>query len=55
MSQQNVKKVNTGMIIGGCSILGIGFGILFNQIPAGTLIGVGVGMLLSYYFKNYSK
>ncbi len=54
MAQQNVTKTNTGIIIGGCSILGIGFGMLFNQIPAGALIGVGVGMLLSYYFKNKS-
>jgi len=56
MAKKSLEKTNanTGVIIGGCSMLGIGFGMLLHQIPAGTLIGIGVGLLLSYHFKNKS-
>ncbi|WP_268258059.1 hypothetical protein [Bacillus niameyensis] len=29
-----------------CILLGVGLGFLFDQIPAGALIGVGAGFLL---------
>lgn len=35
------------MVIGGCLILGLGLGLLFGTPGAGTLIGLGVGLLLS--------
>ncbi|WP_408010528.1 hypothetical protein ACJROX_09580 [Pseudalkalibacillus sp. A8] len=42
------------LIIGGALMIGIGLGFLFDQVPAGTLLGLGVGMLVEGSLK-YSK
>ncbi len=34
-----------GMVFVGCILVGLGLGFLFNQIVAGTILGVGVGFL----------
>lgn len=34
-----------GVIFIGCALLGVGLGMLFDQIAAGVLIGVGVGFI----------
>ena len=31
----------------GCTLLGLGLGILFNEIWSGTLIGLGIGMIIT--------
>ena len=36
----------------GCMFVGIGFGFLFEHIPAGAMIGMGIGFILQ---QIYSK
>ena len=38
----------------GFMFLGIGIGFLIENIPAGTLIGMGVGFILQKFFKKQS-
>lgn len=40
------------MIIAGCLLVGIGLGMLFGHTGAGTLIGLGVGFLLEYFWSR---
>ena len=46
------KTYDSGLFIPACLLIGILFGFITNQIPAFTLIGLGVGFLLMYFFKN---
>ncbi len=42
--------------ISGCMFIGMGLGFLFNAMPAGFLIGLGTGLLLSALSDmSYSK
>ncbi len=34
-----------GLAMGACVLLGIGFGMLVGEVGAGTIIGVGVGLV----------
>tara|TARA_Y100000758_G_scaffold293918_1_gene250479 strand:- start:1122 stop:1244 length:123 start_codon:yes stop_codon:yes gene_type:complete len=34
----------------GCMFVGIGIGFLIGEVPAGTLIGMGVGFILQKLF-----
>lgn len=38
------------MLIAGCMLVGIGLGMLFGKTGAGTLIGLGVGFLLEFFW-----
>ncbi|MBT4824124.1 hypothetical protein HN695_04935 [Candidatus Woesearchaeota archaeon] len=44
------KKIDSGLFIPGCLLIGIGIGFIMGQIPAFTLIGLGVGFLLMFFF-----
>jgi len=63
METTNTKKQNNlfisfVLILLGCTILGVGIGLLLSEIWACTLIGVGVGFLVSalLYLKSaYQK
>ena len=33
-------------VFAGCLMVGIGLGLLFNQVAAGTTIGLGIGLIL---------
>lgn len=45
MAQKNKTYANSGVIIGACTLLGIGIGELAGQVGPGTLIGIAVGLL----------
>ena len=36
----------------GCMFLGIGIGLLVDNVQAGTLIGMGIGFIVQKYFKK---
>ena len=40
-----VRHQSAGLAMGGCVLLSIGLGMLFGNVGAGTLIGVGCGLL----------
>jgi hypothetical protein len=49
------KKSNMGEItLAGCLFLGIGIGLIFNQVGAGTLIGIGFGLVAMAIIKRRS-
>lgn len=43
------------MIIGGCMFLGIGIGLFTGHVGAGSLIGMGLGLLLEAFFRKLGK
>ncbi len=36
----------------GCMFVGIGIGFLVGEVPAGTLIGMGIGFILQKVFNK---
>ena len=51
------KKMNPiSFLLPGCMFIGIGIGFIFDAIPVGIMIGLGVGLLLTGFLKmNNSK
>lgn len=45
-------KDNTGLFIPAGLFIGMGFGMIFNQIPGGLLLGLGIGFLAMAIVKN---
>ena len=39
----------------GCMFVGIGFGFLFDNITAGTMIGMGVGFIAQQFYSKSSN
>lgn len=39
----------------GCLFLGVGIGLLVDQVAGSTLVGMGMGFLAMYYVKNLEK
>jgi len=39
----------------GCMFVGIGFGFLFEHIPAGAMIGMGIGFILQQLYSKSSN
>ena len=39
----------------GCMFVGIGLGFLFGHMPAGTMIGMGVGFIAQQLYSNNSN
>ena len=44
--RKNSKSNLPNLLMSGCMFIGIGLGFVFGQIPAGTMIGMGVGMIV---------
>jgi len=36
----------------GSMFVGLGMGFIWEQIPGGVILGMGVGYILSYFFKT---
>ncbi len=50
----NTKKVNpANFFMPGCMFIGMGIGFIFNAIPVGLLIGMGVGLLATGIYHIY--
>ena len=49
---EKYRKPKESRIFLGCMFVGIGFGFLFEHIPAGAMIGMGIGFILQ---QLYSK
>ena len=43
------------MIIGGCILLGIGIGLFTDNVAAGTLAGIGVGLIGEAVYSKVNK
>ncbi len=43
------------MIIAGCLLIGVGLGMLFGHTGAGSLIGLGVGFLLEFFWSGRKR
>ncbi len=46
------KDDSTGLLIGGGVVLGMGVGFLIGNIPAGLFIGLGLGLIGAFVFRN---
>ncbi len=55
----NMEKTNkmnpVNFLMPGCMFIGIGIGFIFNAIPVGLMIGLGVGLLLTGFYKMYNS
>jgi len=52
---EKTKKMNpVNFLMPGCMFIGIGIGFIFNAIPVGLMIGLGVGLLLTGFYKMYN-
>ncbi len=50
MEDNNLATKGNFLFVGLC-ILGVGFGFLFGNIPAGSIIGVGLAFVAKAYIK----
>jgi hypothetical protein len=48
------KNVNAMLIPAGC-LIGLGVGMIYNQVAAGVLIGLGVGFLATFIASKIGK
>ncbi|MBL7147649.1 MAG: hypothetical protein ISS82_02380 [Nanoarchaeota archaeon] len=46
------EKDPKGFLFPACILIGLGIGMLFNQVAVGVLIGVGVGFLALFIVKK---
>ena len=53
---KNKKEDKRGEnIFVGCMFVGTGFGFLFGHIPAGAMIGMGIGFILQQLYSKSSN
>jgi len=54
MKKQKIKKRddNAYLAIPGFLMIGIGIGLLINQVAALTLVGLGIGFLIAQFTKK---
>ena len=52
---EKYRKPKESRIFLGCMFVGIGFGFLFEHIPAGTMIGMGIGFILQQLYSKSSN
>ena len=50
-----MKNLYKSPLFAGSMFVGLGLGFMFNQIPGGVIVGMGVGYILSYFFNNIEK
>ena len=55
MAEKDNKLVNTGSLIGGGTLIGMGIGFLTGNVPAYMFIGMGFGLVLSVMVKIVLK
>jgi hypothetical protein len=59
MENLDEKKNNNNnsdySLVGGFTLLGVGLGLYFGQVAAGTLIGVGSGLVLTTLYRMNRK
>ena len=48
-------KEKSDLLIPGGLLIGIGIGMIYNQVAAGTLIGLGAGFIAAFVFKAVKK
>ena len=46
------KKSKSNKLFTGSMFIGIGLGFLFENIPAGTMIGMGIGFITQQVYSN---
>lgn len=56
-ANQNNHKMDTiiGTTIAGCAVLGVGIGMLNEELAVGALIGAGVGLLLAATIRAFVR
>ena len=47
---EQYRKPKESKIFLGCMFMGIGIGFLFEHIPAGVMIGMGIGFILQQVY-----
>ena len=52
---EKYRKPKESRIFLGCMFVGTGFGFLFENIPAGAMIGMGIGFILQQLYSKSSN
>lgn len=51
-SKQSSKYERGGQAFAGCIVVGLGLGMLFDNIVAGAVIGTGIGFLVMAWMRG---
>lgn len=51
-NKTNMKKNQSSVLVPACLLIGLGIGMILNQVAGGVLIGLGVGFLAMFIFRN---
>ena len=53
--ESNKMSQMIGFIVGGSAAIGVGFGFLNDQIVAGAVLGVGIGLLVAAVVRAFGR
>ncbi len=53
--KKNSNNNSDYSLVGGFTLLGVGLGLYFGQVAAGTLIGIGSGLVLTTLYRMNRK
>lgn len=57
MAKRETSKIDqiNSFLIGGSALVGVGFGFLNDELVAGAVLGVGIGLLVAAAVRSFGK